>query len=80
MAHLQTAASRLRDDYIRLLRRDQIELLRRHCRNPNKDLTDNTDHKQALLYNGSLLEYGNTRGPWGDVNPIVAEILERDGY
>jgi len=78
--HLKAAAARLRDDYVTLLAGEQIALLRAARDDPNKDLADMNEQKQRLLYNGSLLEFGNTRGPWGDINPIVAEILDRDDH
>jgi hypothetical protein len=75
--HLQQAQQRLRDDYMVLLRREQLALLRTLRDDADKDLVDVTPEKQELLFNGSLLEYGNTVGPWADVNPIVAELLEQ---
>ena len=61
-----------------ILKRDQIELLCQLRDDPDKDLVDTTQAKQDLLFNGSLLEYGNTVGPWADINPIVLALLERD--
>jgi hypothetical protein len=75
--HVQAAAARFRDDFITLLKRDQRSLLRKIRSDPRKDLAGVEQEIQELLYNGSLLEYGNTHGPWGDVNPIVTEILDR---
>lgn len=75
--HLRRARQKLRDDYVVLLKRDQIDLLRRLRDDANKDLLDTTDAKQALLFNGSLLEYADSRGPWAGVNPVVLELLER---
>lgn len=77
MPHLKKAAAALRDDFAVLLKQAQIELLRQQRDDPRKDLVDITPAKQSLLYNGSLLEYDNTAGPWADVNPVVSELLER---
>ncbi|GIK56168.1 MAG: hypothetical protein HND44_02060 [Chloroflexi bacterium] len=73
--HLEEACKALRADYMSLLKREQITLLRALHQDPNKDLDDTTPEKQALLENGSLLEYANTRGYWADVNPLVRELL-----
>lgn len=73
----QTAAA-LRDDYASLLSVEQIQLLRQQCDDTDKDLLGVTPEVQALLFNGSLLEYRNTRGPWGDANPMVVDLLKRD--
>ncbi len=75
--HLDSATAKLRDDYITLLTKEQIELLKTIHTDQDKDLADMKEEKQKLLFNGSLLEYGNTRGPWGGVNPIVCKILDR---
>lgn len=76
--HLAQAQQRLRDDYMVLLRSEQLVLLRQLRDDNDKDLTNVTSEKQELLFNGSLLEYGNTVGPWADVNPIVVELLDRE--
>ncbi len=60
------------------LKKEQIELLRALYADPDKDLVDTNEEKQKLLFNGSLLEYANTRGPWAAVNPVVVELLERE--
>lgn len=73
--HLEEACKALRADYMSLLKREQLTLLRTLHQDPNKDLDDTTPEKQALLENGSLLEYANTRGYWADVNPLVRELL-----
>lgn len=75
--HLEAARAGLRDDYMVLLKKEQIELLRQLHEDEDKDLLDTTQAKQELLFNGSLLEFGNTRGPWADVHPIIEELLER---
>jgi hypothetical protein len=75
--HLTAAAAALRDDYASLLTPDQIALLRKQKDDPRKDLVGVGKEQQELLANGSLLEFGNTRGPWGDVNPLALELLER---
>jgi hypothetical protein len=77
LAHLDKAAAALRDDYASLLTADQIALLRAQRDDPRKDLIGVTNAQQELLYNGSLLEYKNTIGPWGDVNPLTQELLNR---
>jgi hypothetical protein len=74
--HLDQAIAEVRDDYIALLKKDQVARLREWQKNASKILTDVTPETEDLLYNGSLLEYSNTLGPWAAVNPIVAEILE----
>ncbi len=58
---------------------DQKQLLAQIQRDTYKDLEEMNDARQGLLYNGSLLEYGNSRGPWGDLNPIVADLLTHYG-
>ena len=78
LSNLKEAQRAMRDDYIVLLRREQIRLLRLLRDDPDKDLVDITPEKQALLSNGSLLEYADERGPWADVNPVVLELLDRD--
>lgn len=78
LSHLMQAQRAMRDDYIVLLRREQIRLLRTLRDDSDKDLVDTTPEKQALLSNGSLLEYADERGPWADVNPVVLELLDRD--
>lgn len=78
LPHLMAAQNNLRDDYSVLLRREQLELLAQLHQDSDKDLIDTTEAKQGLLFNGSLLEYANTRGPWADVTPVVVELLERD--
>jgi hypothetical protein len=74
--HLEQAARRLRDTYMVMLRRDDHDILRHVRQDREKDLTEAADEKERLLYNGSLLEYRNTRGPWIDVNPIVGQMLD----
>lgn len=74
--HLQQAARRLRDTYMVMLRRDDHDILRGVRQDRDKDLTEAGGEKERLLYNGSLLEYRNTRGPWIDVNPIVGQLLD----
>jgi hypothetical protein len=76
MSHLHQAARRLRDTYMVMLRRDDHDILRQVRHDSDKDLTEAGGEKERLLYNGSLLEYRNTRGPWVDVNPIVAQLLD----
>lgn len=78
LSNLEEAKRAMRDDYMILLRRDQIRLLRVLRDDPDKDLVNITPEKQALLSNGSLLEYADDRGPWADVNPVVLELLDRD--
>ena len=75
--HLEEARRTLRDDYMVILKREQISLLRQLHDDPNKDLDDTTPGVLELLFNGSLLEYANTNGPWADVAPIVTELLQR---
>lgn len=75
--HVRQAREAIRDDYAVMLKQPQLDLLLSLQRNPVKHLTDTTGEKQTLLFNGSLLEYGNTVGPWADVNPIVLELLTR---
>lgn len=75
--HLQRAMTEERDDYIALLKKDQAARLRQWQEDPEKIMTDVTPETEDLLYNGSLLEYANTLGPWADVNPIVAQILDQ---
>lgn len=77
LEHLELARKRFRDDYVVMLRRKQIDMLREIDQGHNKDLTDLTDEMQQLLANGSLLEYKNTIGPWAGVNPIITELLDR---
>ena len=76
--HLWQAQQGLRDDYLVMLKKAQVEMLRQLRDDADKDLLDTTQAKQDLLFNGSLLEYGNTIGPWADVNPIVLELLDRE--
>lgn len=75
--HLQQAIRETRDDYIAFLRQEQLDLLLACHKSEDKGLDDISPDKQALLFNGSLLEYSNTIGPWADINPIVVELLER---
>lgn len=74
--HLQRAVRRLRDNYMVMLRKNDYVALRQVRDDSAKDLTDAEGEKKDLLYNGSLLEYGNTRGPWIGINPIVSELLD----
>lgn len=76
--HVAEARRKPRDEYMVMLKREQVDLLREIAEDSDKDLVDTTAAKQELLFNGSLLEYGNTLGPWADVNPIVQELLKRD--
>lgn len=78
LPHVIAAKNTLRDDYIALLKREQLELLAQLHQDRDKDLIDTTEAKQDLLSNGSLLEYANDRGPWADVTPVVVELLEHD--
>ncbi len=78
LEHMTAAQHRLRDDYIVMLKQEQIDLLRQLYESAKKDLVDVTPAKRELLENISLLEYGNTVGPWADVNPIVITLLERE--
>lgn len=73
--HLDEAIRRLRGDFMTLLSRQDLETLRAIRSDGTKDLVDATPNFR-LLYNGSLLEYKNTRGPWMDVNPIVDQLLD----
>ncbi len=75
--HVRFWAQRLRDDYIPILTPNQRVVLRAFRESKDKDLSDIDAERAALLRNGSLLEYRNTRGPWGDVHPLVAELLDR---
>jgi hypothetical protein len=74
--HLQRAVRRLRDAFMVMLRKDDYVALRQVRVDSAKDLIDAEGERKRLLYNGSLLEYGNTRGPWTDVNPIVTQLLD----
>jgi tRNA A37 threonylcarbamoyladenosine biosynthesis protein TsaE len=74
--HLETGIRELRDSYMKMLSREDREVLSRVRDDPVKDLAGAEGDFQRLLYNGSLLEYGNTRGPWINVNPIVGQLLE----
>jgi hypothetical protein len=74
---VRQSADEVRNDYIALLKRDQSERLRQWLHDADKTLTDVTSETEDLLYNGSLLEYANTHGPWADINPIVAALLEQ---
>lgn len=78
LEHMTAAQYRLRDDYIVMLKQEQIDLLRQLHESKKKGLIDVTSAKRELLNNISLLEYGNTIGPWADVNPIVMTLLERE--
>ncbi|MBN1900770.1 hypothetical protein JW926_05520, partial [Candidatus Sumerlaeota bacterium] len=75
--HILSVASGLRDDYIPILSSKDLKILRDIRNDKDKDLSEVEENKLNLLSNGSLLEYGNTKGPWADVNPIVEEIIER---
>lgn len=76
--HLEEARKGMRNDYMSILKREQIALLRALHENEKKDLEDTTPEKQALLENGSLLEYANTRGNWAGVSPLVRELLANE--
>ena len=78
MEQVNAAAAALRDDYASLLTDEQLDLLRQQHADRAKRLEGVSPARQELLYNGSLYEYKNTVGPWGDVNPIVLELLERN--
>lgn len=78
LEQVNAAAAALRDDYASLLTDDQLASLRQQRNDPEKRLEGVSLARQELLYNGSLYEYKNTKGPWGDVNPIVLDLLERD--
>lgn len=75
--HLISVAAKLRDDYIPILSKKDLKALRDIRKDEDKDLYEVEENKLSLLSNGSLLEYGNTKGPWADVNPIVEEIINR---
>lgn len=74
--HLQVAMRRLRSDYMQMLKPEDHDVLRTVRADPVKDLSGAEGPYQELLYNGSLLEYANTRGPWVNVIPIVSELLD----
>lgn len=74
--HLRRAVRRLRDAFMVMLRKDDYDALRQIRADSVKDLIDAEGERKRLLYNGSLLEYRNTRGPWTDVNPIVEQLLD----
>ncbi|MCC6605002.1 MAG: hypothetical protein IT327_17475 [Anaerolineae bacterium] len=76
--HVEEARRRARDDYMVILKKEQIALLRQLKDDPNKDLDDTTPEKLELLFNDSLREYRNTRGYWANVNPLVLELLSRE--
>lgn len=78
--HLDKARRLLRDDYMVLLKKEQIELLCQLRNDPDKSLVNVTPEKQSLLQNLSLLEYNynNSNGPWVGINPVVQELLERE--
>jgi hypothetical protein len=76
--HVEEAQRRTRDDYGVMLKKNQVALLRQLRDDPDKDLDDTTPEKLELLFNGSLLEYRNTRGYWADVNPPILELLSRE--
>lgn len=77
--HLDKARRLLRDDYMLLLRKEQLQLLRQLQNSPDRALGDVTPEKQVLLRNLSLLEYNynNDLGPWVGINPVVVELLDR---
>lgn len=77
-AHLEEARMVMRNDYQAMLKQEQVALLRELSDDMEKDLDDNSQAVLDLLFNGSLLEYENTRGFWGDVNPVVVELLQRN--
>lgn len=71
----QEAIRMLRSMLAPELRQTDYALLRdRHRR--RRPLTADTDEGR-LLYNGTLLEYGDGQ-PWGDAHPVLWELLERD--
>ena len=71
--HVQDAIVKERNDFDRMLSRDQREALKKVVKTRT---IDQTGEYRDLLHNLSILEYENGN-LWHDVNPVVRDLLKR---
>lgn len=71
--HAQDAIARERQNFSRMLSREQLRLLKKV---KEKKQIDQTSAFQTLLHTLSVLEYSN-HDIWYDVNPLVDDLLKR---
>lgn len=70
--HVQDAVNKERNDFDRMLSREQREALKKVVETRT---IDQTDEYRDLLHNLSILEYENG-SLWHDVNPVIRDLLK----